>query len=389
MAPLGDFMVRRGGSLSPSAFPDEQFELYSIPAHDRGKPDLVFGSEVGSSKQLVQPGDVMISKIVPHIRRSRVVGSRSDNRQIASGEWIVFRTNRFDPSFLRHYLMSDYFHLQFMRTVAGVGGSLLRARPSEVSKLAMPMPPIEEQRRIAAILDQTDTIRAKRRQVLTGLDALTQAAFVDVIKSACHRNSMRLEDAYWFQEGPGIRKWQFTDTGVKLLNVGNIERDGSINLEKTSRHISVGEAAGRYSHFLADEGDLVIASSGISFDTDGLLRTRGAFIEPAHLPLCMNTSTIRFKAVPGVSTLRYLQAWLSSTEFRTQITRLVTGSAQQNFGPTHLKQVLINLPEMPAQMRFARLAEYVAKQRTKTQHALGNVDALLASLQARAFSGWP
>jgi len=43
---------------------------------------------------------------------------------------------------------------------------------------------------------------------------------------------MNLSDAYWFQEGPGIRNWQFTHEGVKLLNVGNIEKNGNINLAK-------------------------------------------------------------------------------------------------------------------------------------------------------------
>jgi type I restriction enzyme S subunit len=100
-----------------------------------------------------------------------------------------------------------------------------------------------------------------------------------------------LHEAYWFQEGPGVRKWQFMDAGIKLLNVANIVKDGSIDLSKTDRHLSIDEVNQKYSHFLADSGDLVIASSGISIDDDGFLRTRGGFIEKHHLPLCMNTST--------------------------------------------------------------------------------------------------
>ncbi len=109
-----------------------------------------------------------------------------------------------------------------------------------------------------------------------------------------------LGNFFWFQEGPGVRKWQFKDTGVKLLNVANIEKNRKLNLDKTNRHLDSEEARGKYSHFLADAGDLVIASSGISFDDDGMLRTRGAFVEERHLPLCLNTSTIRFKAKPDV-----------------------------------------------------------------------------------------
>lgn len=164
--------------------------------------------------------------------------------------------------------------------------------------------------------------------------------------------TVQLNEAFWFQEGPGVRKWQFTHSGIKLLNVGNILASGFVDLSKTQRRLSHEEVEKHYKHFLVDEGDLVIASSGISFDDDGLLRTRGAFVQRSHLPLCLNTSTIRFKS-KGNADLRYLRFWLDSHEFRSQITRLVTGSAQQNFGPSHLKEAHITLPPLSEQQRIA------------------------------------
>ncbi len=191
--------------------------------------------------------------------------------------------------------------------------------------------------------------------------------------------SVPLPKAYWFQEGPGVRKWQFTDSGVKLLNVANIEKSGTLNLEKTDRHLTASEVAQKYSHFLIDEGDLVIASSGISFDSDGLLRTRGAFVEKQHLPLCLNTSTIRFKPVDGVSDLKFLRHWIDSRNFRVQISKLVTGSAQQNFGPSHLKATQIPLPPLAEQKRIAAILDAADALRTKRRESLAQLDALLQS----------
>lgn len=185
-----------------------------------------------------------------------------------------------------------------------------------------------------------------------------------------------LDEAYWFQEGPGVRKWQFTTSGIKLLNVGNICLNGGLDLSKTDRCLSREEVEKRYKHFLIDEGDLVIASSGISFDNDGLLRTRGVFVARSHLPLCLNTSTIRFKP-KSENDLRYLRYWLDSHEFRLQITRLVTGSAQQNFGPSHLESIRISLPKLSEQKRIADLLERADRLRRTRRYVLELSDSFL------------
>jgi len=190
----------------------------------------------------------------------------------------------------------------------------------------------------------------------------------------------KLDKAYWFQEGPGVRKWQFRDEGIKLLNVANILKSGQLDLNKTDKYLCNDEVNEKYSHFLADKGDLVIASSGISIDEDGLLRTRGAFIEEQHLPICMNTSTIRFKARDSISDLRFLKHWINSYEFRVQISREVTGIAQKNFGPSHLKKIIINLPPLEEQKRIARILDTADEIRAKRRQGIEELDRLAQSV---------
>lgn len=177
---IGELQAKKNGSIDPSKFLDETFELHSIPSHYKGNAEILTGREIGSSKQIVQENDVMISKIVPHIRRAMVVPKKGDFRQIASGEWIVFRSEKVYPNYLRHLLISDFFNAEFMATVSGVGGSLLRARPAFVSKIKIPLPPLSEQKRIAQILDKADELRQKRQQSIEKLDELLQATFVDM-----------------------------------------------------------------------------------------------------------------------------------------------------------------------------------------------------------------
>ena len=65
---------------------------------------------------------------------------------------------------LRYFFLSDLFHAQFMRTVAGVGGSLARAKASGASRILIPVPPLAEQKRIVWLLDEADAIRKLRAQ---------------------------------------------------------------------------------------------------------------------------------------------------------------------------------------------------------------------------------
>jgi type I restriction enzyme, S subunit len=171
-ATIGEF-IGRTQTLDPRDCPDEIFDLYSVPSYSDYEPETPEGREIGSSKQIIQQGDVLLCKIVPHIRRSWVVPEPRGKRQIASGEWIVFRNHGLEPEYIRRFVLSDVFHDQFMRTVSGVGGSLMRARPSEAAEILIPLPPLAEQRRIVAKLD---TLTARLRRARTELDRVAAMA---------------------------------------------------------------------------------------------------------------------------------------------------------------------------------------------------------------------
>jgi type I restriction enzyme S subunit len=348
-------------------------------------------SEVRKSYTPFRSGDILVAKITPCFENGKIAQAVT-KQAIAFGstEFHVIRPrfNIADPRFILHYLRQDSIRTRGERRMTGSAGQR-RVPISFLEQLEVPLPSLSEQRRIAAILDQADALRAQRRAALSLLEELGSRAFDLVVEEAlsAEHAKVQLSDAFWFQEGPGVRNWQFRDSGVKLLNVGNIKPTGVLDLQVSNRFISIEEAEGRYSHFLVDPGDFVIASSGISFDTDGLLRTRGAFVSERDLPLCMNTSTIRFKQAHNSYRLEYLAGWIQSAEFRRQITRLVTGTAQQNFGPSHLKQIAITIPPLWQQEGLSSHLSAISSLQATQRTALAELDALFASLQHRAFRG--
>ena len=135
-----------------------EFEMYSIPAFDLGAPQVLQGSEIGSSKKILIENDVVISRLIPHIRRVWIIPKTSTMTKLGSSEWIVFNSEEFNPIFLQYLLSSDEFHKCFMNSVAGVGGSLIRARPSVVMELYIKRPPMNLQNIFAQIVESINSL---------------------------------------------------------------------------------------------------------------------------------------------------------------------------------------------------------------------------------------
>ena len=185
---------------------------------------------------------------------------------------------------------------------------------------------------------------------------------------------VKIPDVLFFQEGPGVRNTQYTTEGIKLLNVANLV-DGKVDLSTSDRYISEEEAFGKYSHFLCDDGDFIVASSGIKVE---YIDKKMGFVDESMLPLCMNTSTIRFKVLnPDELRIRYFMYYLKSQHFKGQLFRLITGSAQLNYGPSHLKQMempLINITEQDKIVRHLDILQNIIDVR---QNELSKLDELI------------
>jgi type I restriction enzyme S subunit len=374
-------MATKSGSVDPSKFTEEIFDLYSIPAFDRGEPEIVAGSAIGSAKQVVQPGDVLLSKIVPHIRRSWIVGKERGRRIIASGEWIVFRSERADPDYLRQVLVGDPFHAQFMNTVAGVGGSLLRARPAHVSKIRIPLPPLAEQRRIAEVLDRAETLRAKRRAALAQLDSLTQSLFLDLFGdpvSNPHKwPDPTLGGLLAFQQyGPRFYNESYSANGIRIVRITDLSEEGVLDFSSMPRLVVSDDDREKYA---LRPGDLIFARTGATVG-------KVALIQPNDPPCIAGAYfiTMRFKdsLVPI-----YARAVLTAPSVRAIVAKRSRQAAQQNFSGPGLRQLPMPLPPIDLQREFARRVQLVEKLKTSQRASLADLDALFGALQHRAFHG--
>lgn len=220
-------------------------------------------------------------------------------------------------------------------------------RREMIADMLIPLPPtLAEQKVIATALSDVDDLMRRLDALIAKKKAIKQGAMQQLLTPPSKGGKRLdgfvgewvetpLDEVAWYQEGPGLRKWQFTGRGIKVINITNLV-DGYLDLEKTQRHISWDEFNKMYQHFEIDENDIVVASSGNSYCKTAVVRQK-------DLPLVMNTSVIRFKPKENLD-YKLLLIFLKSTFFKDQIDFLITGGAQPNFGPAHLKKIIFNLP---------------------------------------------
>lgn len=189
---------------------------------------------------------------------------------------------------------------------------------------------------------------------------------------------LKLPDVSWFQEGPGLRNWQFTRSGMKVINVTNLD-GGVLNLDKTDRHISMSEFSQAYHHFAIDAGDFVMASSGNSYSKTAVVRQQ-------DLPLVMNTSVIRFKALKTLD-YGFLWVFLNSPQFKDQIDLMITGGAQPNFGPFHLKRINVPVPPLTEQYAIAKALNDIGTLLGALERIIAKVRDLKQAVMQQLLSG--
>ena len=272
------------------------------------------------------------------------------------------------------------------------GSTFESINSNDIKNLNLKIPSNSTQNHIINFLTAIDTkielLQKKHSEYLRFKQYLMQNIFAD--KSAeklrfdydDEWKTMRLNEIVFYQEGPGVRNYQYTKKGVKLLNVGNFVKN-VLNLDNTDRYISEDEAYGKYNHFLVDEGDLLIACSGIKAE---YFDEKIAFAEKKHLPLCMNTSTMRFKSLDeNILNLKYLKCYFQTESFKKQVFSVMTGSAQFNFGPTHLKYFKIPIPSIDEQKEIYKLFGSVDDKISMINQELDKVNEFKKSLLQQMF----
>lgn len=347
-----------------------------------------------SKYQLVEPGDFVMNHmdlLTGYVDESKFHGVTSPDYRVFAA-----RKEHLAPRYFLYLFQNGYRQRIFYAFGQGASGlGRWRMSTDSFNDFILPVAPLAEQSAIAAFLDREtakidalveeqkrmiELLKEKRQAVISR--AVTKGRDPNVRLSASglewfgevpsHWQIKKLGYVAFMQEGPGLRNWQFTDEGTRVICVTNIT-DSGIDFSRLEKFISTTEYELAYKHFTVEPGDLLISSSGNSWGKVAVYKDSETVI--------LNTSTIRLhKNVQESLSTDYLFWLLRSLLVREQLGLAMTGACQPNFGPTHLNEVVIPVPPILEQKA---ISEFLDQEVLQFDELVVEANYAIALLQER------
>jgi type I restriction enzyme S subunit len=390
LVPMEDiFEIARGGSPRPidSFLTDDPDGVNWVMISDATESGKYINStkkrirEEGVKRsRVVQPGDFLLTNSMsfgrPYIMNTS--GCIHDG-------WLVLspRHENVSPDFFYYLLGSDFVYAEFVRRAAGA--TVKNLNIDLVKGVQVPLPPMEEQRRIAEVLDRAEALRTKRRAVLAQLDTLTQAIFLSLFGDP-HRNQNdwpRRPMSELFAVPPifgsmvppvGERR------GWLALRVGNIQ-DWTLDLHNRKYVDLPAEAAERHS---VKEGDLLLARAIASEEHLG----KCIVADPGEERWAFDSHLMRLRFDRKQAEPEFIRHLFMTPGGR----RLFLGASRKstvqfNINTKEISALRIPVPPFTLQQEFARRIALVERLKATYCASLAKLDILFAVLQHRAFRG--
>ncbi len=287
-------------------------------------------------------------------------------------------SQRVSKQYLRHMLVGAVNEMD--RHVHGA--TMKHINRAEFLGTKIPLPSIEEQRRIASILDAADALRTKRRQALAKLGTLTQAIFIDMFGDpANNANRWPTEPLGELVERGTTVTYGIVQAGDEFLGGTPYIRTGDIvegQIRPEGLRHTNPEIARRFPRSRVATGEIVMSIRA----TVGTLARVPPELDGANL----TQGTARI--APGEKTDgSYLVEYLRNPATQQWIQRQVKGATFREITLTRLRELPVLVPPLKLQKEFSVRVESVARLASSGMHSISNLDSLFASLQHRAFRG--
>ncbi|BBL92013.1 hypothetical protein VroAM7_46660 [Vibrio rotiferianus] len=335
-------------------------------------------SEAGSSTHWFDSRHVLYSKLRPYLNKVVL----PDEQGLATTELVPMLPDPelLDRRYLVHYLRSKQFVSWISDQVAGA--KMPRVSMKVFWDHEIPLPPLDEQKRIAAILDRADAIRQKRKQAIELADAFLRSVFLDMFGDPVTNPKgweVKEIDQVCTEIVDCVNRTAPTvdyETPYKMIRTTNI-RNHKIDLSSV-RYVEKDVYEKWVRRLKPEVGDVIFTREAPAGEA-GIINFKDSVF--------LGQRTMHFRPESEKITSTYLLYELMAPGVQQQIARLSAGSTVTHLSVPECKKFKIRTPSIENQQRFTDIVNKVERSKKSLLASLEKSTELFNSLSQKAFSG--
>ena len=337
-----------------------------------------------TSLKIAPKGAVLVAMYGANVGRVGILGIDATTNQAVCH--IVPEQDKADSRYIFHALQQKL--PEFISR--GVGGAQPNISQQIIRDTKVFLPPIATQKHIAAILDQAEELRSKRRSAIALLDELGRSVFLEMFGDSTINpkewNICKLSDLVNEFRYGSSNKSQIS--GKPILRIPNIV-GGTINLDDL-KLVPVDDS--EFKRLQMKNGDILFVRTNGNPDFvgrcavfDQSLVSHLAFPTDEYI---FASYLIRARLIPKIVNSTFLREFLLGDSGRRQLrSGCKTSAGQFNVNIPSLSSISVPLPPLALQQQFAKRIEAIETLKATHRQSLAKLDTLFASLQHRAFRG--
>ena len=390
MARLGDVCVFFSGTGFPNAFQGQRSGKYPFyKVGDISKNVLLGNREliacdnyidddiVKEIKGLILPPQtVVFAKIGEALRLNR--RAITQNYCLIDNNAMGIKANNdvLDTLYFYYFMCNvDLQHYCESTTVPSV-------RKTRIAEIDILLPPLDKQRKIAAVLDKVSGLIAKRRQQLDKLDEMIKARFMEIFgdpetntknwrvlpmsKICSVGSSKRIYQSE--QSSSGVPFWRISDL-TSLITTGTVTPELYIPEERYKELKTQGQVPAPGDILITSRGTLgqcyIVKVNDRFYFQDGMISWLSGYMD-------------------GVTPL-YISYLFTMPGFRKQIDSMQAGSTVAYLSITMIKKLKVMLPDIESQQQFASFVSKTEKTKTTISRSLEKMETLKKALMQEYF----
>ena len=337
-----------------------------------------FISELGlkNSSAKIFPAGTILYTIFATLGEVCILKLDAATNQAIAG--IQIKSDTVERDFLYYYLAS----LKPVISNIGRGVAQNNINMSILKDIMVPLPPLDEQRKIAAVLDKVSDLIAKRRQQLDKLDEMIKARFMEIFgdpetntknwrvlpmsKICSVGSSKRIYQSE--QSSSGVPFWRISDL-TSLITTGTVTPELYIPEERYKELKTQGQVPAPGDILITSRGTLgqcyIVKVNDRFYFQDGMISWLSGYMD-------------------GVTPL-YISYLFTMSGFRKQIDSMQAGSTVAYLSITMIKKLKVMLPDIESQQQFASFVSKTEKTKTTISHSLEKLETLKKALMQEYF----